>query len=145
MFEYRDHGGKTKDLEALGSRLDAANRYLKGTGHVPSGGLKVFICEMWDEDGESERLGGGMCVCVWGGQFSKILFNSEILLINPIAWNYSLSWYKRKQFHGNPLYLILCSLNFVKNKGRMDENTMFEEREMVNSRGKLPSRRKGMG
>lgn len=86
------------------------------------------------------------CVCVCGGgQFSKILFNSEILLINPIAWNYSLSWYKRKQFHGNPLYLILCSLNFVKNKGRMDENTMFEEREMVNSRGKLPSRRKGMG
>ena len=38
----------------------------------------------------------------------------------------------KRKFHRNPLDLILCSLNFVKNKGRMDEN-----RKTVNSSGKL--------
>lgn len=42
----------------------------------------------------------------------------------------------------NPLTLILCLSNFFKNKGKMDENMMFENREMVSLSGKLPSRRK---
>ena len=46
-----------------------------------------------------------------------------------------------KQIHMNALYLILRSLNFVKNKGRMDENMMFENTETMTSSGKLPSRR----
>lgn len=29
----------------------------------------------------------------------------------------------------NPLYLILCLLDFVKNKGRMDENVTDEKRD----------------
>ena len=41
-----EHEGKTKDVGALGSRLDAANGYVKRTAHVPSAGLRIFICEM---------------------------------------------------------------------------------------------------
>lgn len=40
----------------------------------------------------------------------------------------------------NPLHLIICSLNFVTNTGRMDEDVMFENREMVS--GNLPSRKR---
>lgn len=43
----------------------------------------------------------------------------------------------KRKFHRNPLYLILCSSNFVKNKGRMEEN-----RKMVNLSGKLLSEEK---
>lgn len=42
----------------------------------------------------------------------------------------------------NPLYFILFSLNFVKNKGRTDENMMFENREMVSSSDKLPIKKR---
>lgn len=41
-----EHKAKTKDVEALGSRLEAANSYVKRTTHVPSDGLRIFICEM---------------------------------------------------------------------------------------------------
>lgn len=42
----------------------------------------------------------------------------------------------------NPLYFTLFSLNFGKNKGRMDENMMFENRKMVSSSGKLPIKKR---
>lgn len=37
--------------KAWGSSLGAANSCV--TRHIPPGGLKIFICEMGDEDGET--------------------------------------------------------------------------------------------
>lgn len=133
VFEYMEYQGKTKNLEVLGSRLGAANTYEKRTRHFPSGGLKIFICEMGYKDGENVRSVGPIL---------QDSFQLQILSINEITWNYDFCWYKRKQFHRNPLTLILCLSNFFKNKGKMDENMMFENREMVSLSGKLPSRRK---
>lgn len=77
-----------------------------------------------------------------------------MLVINEIIWEYDFSWSKiRKQLRMNPLFflflflfLVICSLNFVKNTGRMtgrvDEDMMFENTEMASSSGNLSSRRK---
>ena len=74
-------------------------------------------------------------------QFSKILFSFKMILINEKTQDYDFSWYKMKQIHVNPLYLARWSLTFVKIKGRMNENMMFENREAMSSSGKLSSRR----
>ena len=74
-------------------------------------------------------------------QFSKILFSFKMILINEKTQDYDFSWYKMKQILVNPLYLARWSLTFVKIKGRMNENMMFENREAMSSSGKLSSRR----
>lgn len=79
------------------------------------------------------------------GQLFKILFCLKMLVISEIIWDHDFSWYKRVS-HEYPLFFRICSLNFVKNTarmtGRLDENMMFKNREMVSSSRNLSSRRK---
>lgn len=120
------------DVEGMGSRPGAANFCMRKTWHFASGGLKIFICEMGSRIG---RMGSQ-----WA-QFSKIHFSFKMILINKQTWDYDFSWYKMRRIHVNPLYLTRRSLIFVKIKGRMNENMMFENREVMSSSGKLSSRR----
>lgn len=85
--------------KAWGSSLGAANSCV--TRHVPPGGLKIFICEMGDEDGETR----GSVRSV--GQLFKIFFRLKMLVINEITWEYDFSWCKiRKQLRMNPLFFF---------------------------------------